>query len=163
MRNSFLRLALYVLAVLLSVVKPIYDLTRMTLPAACQPFDGAVWLGFAPLIVAVLLIPIAIITERSNNHQSGLIVSLLSIVTIILGFANVYAGSGIQHDDTVATHWMEYVYFSATTFTTLGYGDFVPCPGVRLFTSLEALFGLLYGPLLVGLSVNKFLSLRARR
>ena len=91
MRNSFLRLALYVLAVLLSVVKPIYDLTRMTLPAACQPFDGAVWLGFAPLIVAVLLIPIAIITERSNNHQSGLIVSLLSIVTIILGFANVYA------------------------------------------------------------------------
>ena len=34
------------------------------------------------------------------------------------------------------------VYFSATTWTTLGYGDISPLGGMRLLTSLQALTGL---------------------
>ena len=163
MLTTIPRLFIYLPAILLSVVYPVYDLTRMELPAVCGPFDDASWWGLAPLIVAVVLIPFSIITEKAHARQSGLAISLVSLLTIILGFANIYAGSGIVHGETLAEHWSDYVYFSATTFTTLGYGDFVPCPGVRLLTSLEALFGLLYGPLLVGLSVNKFIVLRAGR
>lgn len=162
MLKPFPRLALFVPAVLLSVVFPVYNLTWTRLPTECEVFDSAVWLAVTPLVVVVVLVPMSIITEKSRNYQTALVVSLISIFTIIVGFANVYAGAGVQHQGSLPTHWVDYVYFSATTFTTLGYGDFIPCPQVRLFTSLEALLGLLYGPLLVGLSVNKFIGLRGR-
>ncbi len=35
----------------------------------------------------------------------------------------------------------EALYFSGTTFTTLGYGDFLPAPGVRLLTLTEGILG----------------------
>ena len=37
---------------------------------------------------------------------------------------------------------LDYVYFSATTFTTLGFGDLVPQGHVRFLTAMESLCGL---------------------
>lgn len=37
---------------------------------------------------------------------------------------------------------LDYVYFSAVVYTTLGFGDIVPEPGVRLLAGSEALVGL---------------------
>jgi len=159
MLKSIPRPVFYALAVLI-VAFPVYDMIRRPLPVACESFDGAVWFAVVPLIVALLLIPLTIITAESHDKQSGLVVSLVSIQTIILAFANIYSRSGVHAGDVLPDHWSDYIYFSATTFTTLGYGDFLPCPGVRLMTSFEALLGLLYGPLLVALSVNKFIDLR---
>jgi len=37
----------------------------------------------------------------------------------------------------------DFVYFSATNYTSLGYGDYVATDGVRLLATLEGLVGLL--------------------
>jgi hypothetical protein len=36
---------------------------------------------------------------------------------------------------------LDYVYFSAVTYTTVGFGDFVPAGAVRFVTGMEALTG----------------------
>lgn len=37
--------------------------------------------------------------------------------------------------------WMDYVYYSAIVFTTVGFGDMVPVDGLRMLTMSEALAG----------------------
>jgi hypothetical protein len=41
-----------------------------------------------------------------------------------------------------ALHFFDYVYFSAITFTTVGFGDLVPHGPVRFLSGMEALTGL---------------------
>ncbi len=46
--------------------------------------------------------------------------------------------------------WSDYLYFSLTTMTTLGYGDIAPLkPFARIWSTLEAVTGTLYIALLV--------------
>lgn len=42
---------------------------------------------------------------------------------------------------TAAIGFLDLVYFSAVTFTTVGYGDFVPTGAMRFLTGTEALTG----------------------
>jgi hypothetical protein len=37
--------------------------------------------------------------------------------------------------------WLDYVYFSFVTYTTVGYGDFVPIGPIRFIAAMEALNG----------------------
>ncbi len=48
------------------------------------------------------------------------------------------------------------VYFSAVTFSTVGYGDFQPTPRMRLIAALEAVFGFLFFGLLAGAAIDSF-------
>lgn len=49
------------------------------------------------------------------------------------------------------------LYFSTTTYTTLGYGDLSPLGWLRLFTSIEAFLGVInMGFLIAGYSNNKY-------
>ena len=41
-----------------------------------------------------------------------------------------------------AESWLDYGYYSSVVYTTLGFGDIVPGPGVQLLTGSEALVGL---------------------
>ncbi len=59
-----------------------------------------------------------------------------------LGFGNL---TGVIED-----HWMHYVYFSATTYSSLGFGDIEPTEAMRLLAGVEVLNGLL----LIGWSVT---------
>lgn len=47
-------------------------------------------------------------------------------------------------------HWIHYVYFSATTYSSLGFGDINPTKAMRLLAGVEVLNGLL----LIGWSVT---------
>lgn len=38
---------------------------------------------------------------------------------------------------------LDYLYFSATNYTSLGYGDLIPAEGLRFLATFEALVGLL--------------------
>ncbi len=53
------------------------------------------------------------------------------------------------------------VYFSAVTFSTVGYGDFQPVPRMRLVAALEAVFGFLFFGLLAGAAIDSFSKTRA--
>lgn len=41
----------------------------------------------------------------------------------------------------VTENFFDYIYYSAVTFTTLGYGDFKPCAAARLYAAGETLLG----------------------
>lgn len=47
-------------------------------------------------------------------------------------------------------HWMHYVYYSATTYSSLGFGDINPSGAMRLLSGVEVLNGLI----LIGWSVT---------
>src|SRR5216117_3220306 len=50
-----------------------------------------------------------------------------------------FGGFGGTHQGTI----VDYVYFSAVTYTSLGFGDVYPLDNVRLIAGVEALAGLL--------------------
>ena len=56
---------------------------------------------------------------------------------VYLGCAKAGIGD-LQGANTV----LDYVYYSAVVYTTLGFGDIVPDPGVHILTGSEALVGL---------------------
>jgi Ion channel len=45
------------------------------------------------------------------------------------------------HDQSVPATWLDYVYFSFMTYTTVGYGDLVPRGPIRFIAATEALTG----------------------
>lgn len=58
----------------------------------------------------------------------------------------------------------DYLYFSYTTLTTLGYGDMTPqIPFSRLLTSLEAMIGPIYLAIMVARLVGMHISQHAKR
>jgi ABC-type spermidine/putrescine transport system permease subunit I len=68
----------------------------------------------------------------------------LSLVTRVLAmFAIFYVRFGIVDTSNlkVTTDPIDCLYFSITTFTTLGYGDFRPSVPIRLLAGTEALVG----------------------
>ncbi|WP_444986057.1 ion channel [Halomonas mongoliensis] len=68
----------------------------------------------------------------------------LHIVVTIISFAMHYKYTGLLGDNgEFSPDFWDALYFSITTFTTLGYGDFQPLPEYRLTTSVEALFGMI--------------------
>lgn len=68
---------------------------------------------------------------------------LTHIVVTIITFTLHYRATGLLGPNgTFSPDFWDALYFSITTFTTLGYGDFQPLPEHRLTTSVEALFGM---------------------
>ncbi len=68
--------------------------------------------------------------------------SVLAFFVIIVGFAVAYtllelqSSSGRVHGD-----FLDALYFSVVTFTSLGYGDIRPVGGARLLAGIESLLG----------------------
>ena len=53
--------------------------------------------------------------------------------------------------------WTQFLYFSLTTLTTLGYGDITPInPFARIWATLEAVVGTLYVAILVARLVSLY-------
>jgi hypothetical protein len=62
----------------------------------------------------------------------------------ILTYALQYWHAGIViSSGVVVRNFRDSLYFSVTTWTTLGYGDFTPIPTMRLTTSIEAFTGVI--------------------
>ncbi|MBR9867550.1 MAG: two pore domain potassium channel family protein [Oceanospirillales bacterium] len=78
----------------------------------------------------------------------------LGILPFIIGyFALVYKSFGLIDTSTneqVTPSWLNSIYFSVVTWTTLGYGDFKPVEPVKIWVIVEALMGYVYMGLLVG-------------
>lgn len=82
----------------------------------------------------------------------------LSILSIVFGFALMYYWTGaVVKEDDVAD-FGECIYFSAVTWTNLGYGDWLPVGVGRALAGIQSLVGYVY----IGLCVNVVILLASR-
>lgn len=68
---------------------------------------------------------------------------IIFILVIIIAFALHHKSTGLLGmGGAFEPSFHDAIYFSVTTFTTLGYGDIQPLPEMRLATSIQALAGM---------------------
>ncbi|MFB0562974.1 MAG: pentapeptide repeat-containing protein [Candidatus Lokiarchaeia archaeon] len=100
---------------------------------------------------------------------------LRTIIIVILGFAMLYLCSGLEYKNqtirisdylfdptwkgfkTLLTLSLNSLYFSATTFTTLIYGDVNPLGWSRLYATIEAVLGVVLSALFVVTLARKYI------
>jgi hypothetical protein len=92
------------------------------------------------LSLAILLIPVYLNLSRTfYGYILGIL--LVHIGSAILQYALLFKTSGLVSGGEVSHSFRDALYFSVTTWTTVGYGDFTALPNMRLITSAEALMG----------------------
>jgi hypothetical protein len=76
--------------------------------------------------------------------------SVFLFCVTLLSFSIVYQFYGVidTASGEITQRHLTSIYFSITTWSTLGYGDFRPVAEVRLLTSFEAILGVLSIPLI---------------
>jgi voltage-gated potassium channel Kch len=102
-------------------------------------------LVYLPLLVwAVALTTSAVIADPDNFGHVVVWTIGFALLTIVF-FAVLYSELGIiataDPSGAVVRSFTTCLYFSAVTFTTVGFGDFVPSRESRLFASVESLTG----------------------
>lgn len=90
----------------------------------------------------IIILPLFLNLSRSY-FSIIFILYILEIFTILISFGFLHGESGmLDSNGDLVTGFANGLYFSITTFTTLGYGDLKPLPEMRFATSIQALFGM---------------------
>lgn len=118
-------------------------------------FVSTVLVGISILFFLVVCIGVIFLSTHDFRPDPARLArdSVLSIGFTILAFAVFFRVSGFSATDVCQlpeNAVLDSVYFSAVTFSTLGYGDFRPCEASRLWAALEAIIGNLHLGLIVG-------------
>lgn len=94
---------------------------------------------------AIIVYLIPVLLNLSRAYFKTLFILLITHISItILSFSLHYKSAGlIGRSGYFEPGYLDAIYFSITTYTTLGYGDFQPMPVMRLATSMEALSGMI--------------------
>ena len=95
------------------------------------------------------------IGEQRGWHDLALRFYFLVLFITINIFAIIYWRYGlVQNGSNVDISYLTSIYFSITTWTTLGYGDFAPVERVRHITSVQAMLGYVSLGLLITLAAG---------
>ena len=86
---------------------------------------------------------------------------VISALVAIFGFAAIFwALKGVESsvNPTAALTWSDYLYHSAVTFTTVGYGDIIPKASsyLRLMAATEAFLGVFLTGLFIFTLARKY-------
>ncbi len=92
------------------------------------------------LLLVLMLVPVLLNLSRSF-YGVLLLIYLSFVMTSILQYALVFQHHGLISSAGRTRLFTDAIYFSVTTWTTLGYGDLLVEPHMRLATSAEALTG----------------------
>ena len=124
---------------------------------------------FVCLMLRFFVIPMKRrLLHRTDKLTKSFIINylMLSFVVVPQTFASLYfyiqnySGGkcipGLGEETTI----IDYLYFSYTTWTTLGYGDFSPVGVCKLITSFEALLGQLFMAIFAALILYGYISHR---
>lgn len=112
---------------------------------------GTLLLGLCALVhVAILTLGIPLLIQMAAMLRTRPAFVSTAVLTL-LGFGIIVFSHTIEIWLWAGTFvWLDTfpdmevaLYFSMVTYTTLGYGDIVPNPEIRLFASLSAVTGLL--------------------
>ena len=150
-RRAFFRCANFVCAYL--VVEAILHDTGIDWLALTV---AAAW-AIVALSVVLFVLTIATILRLAGlnvrpNPQRLILNTLTSLTLNVLAFSLLYRFLEITETASGAppVSALDHIYFSAVTFSTLGFGDFSPTPGARPFAALQAIMGNLHLGLIVG-------------
>ena len=110
---------------------------------------------FVVFMIGVILSELVTATTVTREILYGA-VSAYMFIGIVWGMAYslidlLAPGSIIKTAD--AKHplvWTDYIFFSFTTLTTVGYGNMVPIGAVQGLALLEAVIGAMYPPIMIG-------------
>lgn len=116
-----------------------------------------VYLAYANAVILLVMLYLQIANipltlNWSRNLYGPLLRRLFGFVFFTaLIYAAHYHGAGVIHHGQAVVSFADALYFSFTTWTTLGYGDMTTVPQLRLATSLEAVTGLLTAAVLTSM------------
>jgi len=127
---------------------------------------GSLYLGACLLLQIVFLAMAEQTLDKTKNwlHRRRPVWRVMLIFVLALMFivtshtAQVWVWAIIYVYWEVLPDWNSAVYFSLVTYTSLGYGDIVLAPGVRIFAGFAAVTGLLG----FGISTAYLVALMAR-
>jgi len=97
------------------------------------------------LIILSRALPHAVRWGRLHRHGFGKMVAMVATVfgLFLIHTVEIWTWAGAYLFLGTLPNFTESLYFSAVTFSTLGYGDIVLAPEWRLFGALEGVSGLL--------------------
>lgn len=139
---------------------------------------GLMWYsGFLAVLCVVYILFFAVTFSevlrfliRPNYIDSDIISASLSGYLLLIEVAVFsFMLLQVQHpaalsnvdNSSLATSYIDIVYFATITQTTIGYGDITPTSGsARLLTSVFGLVSQFYSVILVGILISKFSSMR---
>lgn len=121
---------------------------------------GALFMGVAFFGFSVVSMPFLQSKEFDVNIPRLLTDTLTSLLFMITCFSVIYSYFGIKSDGETYYDLLNCLYFSAVTFSTLGFGDFAPTAHSRPFAAFQAIIGnvhlgIIAGSVFAGLSKFK--------
>ncbi|MCL6282071.1 potassium channel family protein [Ruegeria sp. 2012CJ41-6] len=112
---------------------------------------GSLYLGVCFLVEILFLVACTILLRKFDNRfgsrslavQAGGMITIALVFIVLAHTIQVWMWAFIWvHGDTMED-WNSALYFSMVTYTTLGYGDIVLEPELRIFAAFSAIAGLL--------------------
>lgn len=146
MRRLQTRIAWIVIA-LLAVDGALRAWDARVLPANPLTALGLVLLSMVYFAQVVVLVPFLTSNRFRPKPERLFIDAATSVVLNILCFSMLYRLLPLRPPAQTA---YDAIYFSAVTFSTLGYGDFAPAVQFRLAAALQAILGNLHLGIIVG-------------
>ncbi len=133
----------------------------LIITAIISPWIFIVWVLVVPTLLfqSSPLAPLAnlliMVRERTIGFAGFVITVFFMMLVYICLFACLYMAFGVVegNDKKVITGLWEHIYFSVVTFTTLGYGNFVPAnTAAEVIAAFEAIIGFAIFALLIGVA-----------
>ncbi|PSL12661.1 ion channel [Marinobacterium halophilum] len=116
--------------------------------------DPGLWIIFGTLVCSALISSYRFFNTPHKFESFAHF--LIVVILMIFMFAFLYRVVGLCCDaegNTFDPDWLNAIYFSVVTWTTLGYGGFSPPENLKLFAMAEALMGQVFMAMIVGKTI----------
>lgn len=113
-----------------------------------------IWFLLETLFYIPMLIFASDLMQRPRSYRRSVILLFLNYLEIAFDFAVIYAAGNYLNQPF--DHWYDAIYFSFSTFSTVGYGDFYPTTGMgKLLACCQTIIFFLFVVLFINFYSNK--------
>lgn len=117
--------------------------------------EGIFQYTFFIFTFSIVILLFGFASRKRNYTRTGLVLGCLTVPLFFAGLYRLVQSTQCLVGDLTNSP-MDYLYFSYTTYTTLGYGEINPVGWCRLISSVEAMMGLLFTAYVAATIFRKF-------